>query len=406
MWHISCGCVDAVGREAERLRLVVAGLRLALGEVDGAAVEPAGRAGLEASQLEAAGGEAVAERLGGAVAGPAAARLGLAGVHDRLEERAGRQDDGLGAIERVAAGQDAGDAAALAALSCGLDSNASTISWRSVRLACASTRCFIDELVELLVGLGARRVHGRALGAVEHAELDGRCVDDLAHLAAEGVDLADDLPLGDAADGRVAAHLGDGVGVHGEQHGAQAEPGRGEGGLDAGVAGADDDDVVIEGQSVHSKAREGSIIHLDDTAVRQATREGDKPKARLSPGLRSDSGLSARCRRSGRPKDTACVRRGGRPPLSRGRPNGDKVPAAPSRGQARVFTASGIASRLDGAAYTGQGMGRQVQAALILRTERRSLPRRISALRDNITASERPLESPCRTTEAPGASAA
>ncbi len=33
----------------------------------------------------------------------------------------------------------------------------------------------------------------------------------LPHHAAQGVDLADDLPLGDAADGRVAAHLADGV---------------------------------------------------------------------------------------------------------------------------------------------------------------------------------------------------
>ena len=61
---------DALGREAERPRLGVAGLRLALVEVDGAAVEPAGRAGLEAGQLEAAAGQAVAERLGGLIARP------------------------------------------------------------------------------------------------------------------------------------------------------------------------------------------------------------------------------------------------------------------------------------------------------------------------------------------------
>ena len=76
-------------------------------------------------------------------------------------------------------------------------------------------------------------------------------VDDLAHRAAEGVDLADDLPLGDAADGRVAAHLADGVGVHGQQDGAQPEPGGGQGGLDAGVAGADDDDVIIVNEIGH-----------------------------------------------------------------------------------------------------------------------------------------------------------
>ena len=70
-------------------------------------------------------------------------------------------------------------------------------------------------------------------------------VDDLAHLAAEGVDLADDLALGDAADGRVAAHLRDGVGVHGQQRGAQTQPSRGQGRLDAGMTGADDNHVEI-----------------------------------------------------------------------------------------------------------------------------------------------------------------
>ena len=166
--------------------------------------------------------EAVAERLGGLIARPAAARLRLAHVHERLEERAGRQDDGRRAVERVAAASHADDRCTTpsrrlvdAPRSILQRRCPSTISCRSVRFACASTRCFMRELVELLVRLGARRVHGRALGAVEHAELDAGGVDDLAHLAAEGVDLADDLPLGDAADGRVAAHLADGVGVHG-----------------------------------------------------------------------------------------------------------------------------------------------------------------------------------------------
>src|SRR5438477_8886112 len=70
------------------------------------------------------------------------------------------------------------------------------------------------ELVELLIALGPRRVHGRALGAVEHPELDAGRVGDTAHCPTEGIDLADDLPLGDAADGRVATHLADGIGVY------------------------------------------------------------------------------------------------------------------------------------------------------------------------------------------------
>src|SRR5262249_53428653 len=151
-------------------------------------------------------------------------------------------------------GDDAGDTAAVAAVARG--GEVFEDEGLDGLLAEGEVRLLFDsalhlDLVELLVGLGARRVHGRALGAVEQAKLNRRGVYDLAHLAAQRVDLADDLALGDAADGGVAAHLGDGVGVHGEQGGAQAEAGGGEGGLGAGVAGADDDDVEVEGEGVH-----------------------------------------------------------------------------------------------------------------------------------------------------------
>ena len=101
------------------------------------------------------------------------------------------------------------------------------------------------ELVGLFVGLGPGAVHRRPLAAVEHAELDARGVDRAAHLAAERVDLADDLPLGHAADGRVAAHLADGVEVHGQERGLRAESRRGQRRLAAGMAGPDDDDIEI-----------------------------------------------------------------------------------------------------------------------------------------------------------------
>ena len=180
-------------------------------------------------------------------------------MHERLEERAGRQHDGLRPVERVAARLHADHAADASRPSWPSGCSQSSISNRfddflpqrqvGLRLDAVLHR----ELVELLVRLGPRRVHGRALGAVEHAELNAAGVDDLAHFAAQGVDLADDLPLGDAADGRVAAHLGDGVGIHGQEGGAQPHPGRGQGRLDAGVAGADDDDIEIENQSGHGR---------------------------------------------------------------------------------------------------------------------------------------------------------
>src|SRR5262249_36976279 len=101
---------DPRGGEAERPRLGVAGLYLGPGEVDGAAVEPARRAGLEAGELEATRCEAVGERFGRRIAGAAAARLRFAHVHQGFKKRAGGQHHGTGAVERVAALQDAGGA--------------------------------------------------------------------------------------------------------------------------------------------------------------------------------------------------------------------------------------------------------------------------------------------------------
>src|SRR5262249_11977001 len=101
---------DALGRKAERPRVGVTGLPFALCEVDGTAVEPARRAGLEAGELKAAGGEAVAERFGGPVAGAAAARLGLAHVHQRFEKRPRCEDDGAGAVACVSADLDSHNA--------------------------------------------------------------------------------------------------------------------------------------------------------------------------------------------------------------------------------------------------------------------------------------------------------
>ena len=124
-------------------------------------------------------------------------------MHQRLEEGAGGQDDRAGRDTRRRPGngrprpgppRPASD---------------STISWRSVRFSCRFDGQLGQELVGLLVALGAGAVHRRALAPVEQAELDRGRVGEHPHRAAERVDLADDLPLGHAADRRVAAHLAD-----------------------------------------------------------------------------------------------------------------------------------------------------------------------------------------------------
>ncbi len=96
----------------------------------------------------------------------------------------------------------------------------------------------------LLVHLRARRPDGRAAAGIEQAELDSDRVRHFAHDAAERIDLAHQMALGDSADRRIAGHLGDQVEVHRDHGGAQAHAGAGPRRLAAGVAGADDHDVV------------------------------------------------------------------------------------------------------------------------------------------------------------------
>ena len=105
------------------------------------------------------------------------------------------------------------------------------------------------DAVELLVALGAGTPDGGAAGGVEEAELDADGVGDLAHDAAEGVDFADQVAFGDAADGRIAGHLGDQVEVHGDDRGLEPHARGGHGGFAAGVARADDGDVVLFGKT-------------------------------------------------------------------------------------------------------------------------------------------------------------
>ena len=100
-------------------------------------------------------------------------------------------------------------------------------------------------LIGELVGLGARAVHGGALAAVEHAELDAGRVDGQSHGAAEGVDFADDLPFAHAADGRIAAHQGDRVKIAGQEGGLGAHARRGQCRLDPGMSAADHQYVEI-----------------------------------------------------------------------------------------------------------------------------------------------------------------
>jgi hypothetical protein len=104
------------------------------------------------------------------------------------------------------------------------------------------------RLIKNAVGLRPGGAHGRALGAVQDAELDAAFVGGQRHRAAQGVHFLDQVALADAAYRGVAAHLAQGLDVVRQQQSLAAHAGRSQGGLGAGMAAADHDHVKVCGK--------------------------------------------------------------------------------------------------------------------------------------------------------------
>src|SRR5690606_37454244 len=121
-------------------------------------------------------------------------------------------------------------------------------------------------LVQGAVSLRSGGAHRRALAGIEHAELYAGQVGGLRHDAAQGIDFLGQVTLAAAADGRVAAHVAEGFHIVAEQQGLDPHAGRRQGGLGAGMAAADHDDVETGG-AVH----QGHLV-----AWRQEIREAGK----------------------------------------------------------------------------------------------------------------------------------
>ena len=230
--------LDAVGQIGKRHRRIVAGLFGQRPPVDGAAVEPGRGAGLQPPEGEPQPLEGIGQPHCRLVADAPGWNLVGADMDQAAQERPGGDDDGPGADVLAAGGPDPGDGA-VAAEDQVLDRIGQDVEARLI------VQQALDRLfVKLAVGLGAGALDRRPLGAVENAELNPGLVDGPAHDAVQGIDLAHQLSLGQAADGRVAGHLADGLDAVGQQQGAGAQPRRRGGGFAAGVAAADDDDVV------------------------------------------------------------------------------------------------------------------------------------------------------------------
>jgi hypothetical protein len=119
------------------------------------------------------------------------------------------------------------------------------LSLAEVQVWFAFTDPFEPELVSFLVALSTRSPDRWTFLGVQHPELESSHVRGFAHLATQRVYLAGEMSLSQAANRRVAGHLSDGIRINGKQKSLTPHPGGGQGGFDAGMAGANNNHIIL-----------------------------------------------------------------------------------------------------------------------------------------------------------------
>ncbi len=226
------------------VRHAVAGLLSELREVDRAPVDARRRARLQATlrqlQLLQARGQTLCRRIARA---PGAVVL-QTHVDLAIQERPGRQHDGT-APERDARLRDGrGDAVDAVHR---LDDEVVHRLLEQPQVGLVLEPVSDGRLVEDAIRLRTRRPHGRPFRTVQDAELDARLVRRRRHRAAERVHFLHEVPLADAADRRIAAHLPERLDVVRQQQRRAAHASGRERSLGSGMAAADHDDVEFLG---------------------------------------------------------------------------------------------------------------------------------------------------------------
>ena len=227
------------GHKAERLQLAVrvAGLTLKLVKVDAAAVDAGRCAGLEPAQRKAVRDQVAGQRRSGMGAVGAAVIVGIAHKNAAAQIGAGRNHDRPAGIVGVQVGVNAADLPVL-------HINADDLSLMDIKVGGLFQRVLHPDMVSLAVSLYPQAVYGRAFAAVEHPALQVGRIGGKAHQAAQCIDLAHKMPLGRAADGRVAGHIADEIQRQREHRRPCPQPCRRVGSLYSRMPRPDHDDIV------------------------------------------------------------------------------------------------------------------------------------------------------------------
>ena len=236
---------DTVGRKRERQGWGIAMLRFQTREIYCPAVQPRGRAGLEPAHLETQGSELVGQSHGRQVTGPPPGIIGQADMDQAAHERTGRDD------HRSAQKADTGTGInAFQLVPFPMEGRHLTLLEMQIILLLQDS--FHAQTIQLFVRLGSRGAHGRPLAGIENAELNSGSINVLGHFATQGIDLLDQMALGQSADGRIAGHKRNGVQIDRQHQRTATHASSRQGRFATGMAGADNDYVIDGFVAMHT----------------------------------------------------------------------------------------------------------------------------------------------------------
>ena len=185
----------------------------------------------------------------GRLAHAAGGRAPVADVDDAAQERAGGQHRGAAGDPGPVGANHGGEAAVRPDLQVLHRRRAQCQGGRGVQ------RRPHGAAIQRAVRLRPRPAHRRPLAPVQQLEMDARRVRHPAHQAVERINLTHQMPFADPTDRRIARHFSQRFQLVSQQQRARAHAGGGRGGLTAGMATADNDDVKMIGSGSHERDR-------------------------------------------------------------------------------------------------------------------------------------------------------
>ena len=236
--------MNAIAEKREGVWVALQFLAFKAREINGCPMQTWGRAGFHASHVKTQFTQTFGQGIAGKFTGPASLDGMVTDMYPSTEEGTGRQNHRPTAIPEAGVIGHPHDPAVfnLQPLDHGL------LEIQARRLL---QNAFHSRMVTRLVVLGTRRVNRRPFFGVQRAILDSGLVGDPGHLATKRIDFLDQLAFGHAPDGRTAGHGRHFVQIDDRQKNGASHARRRQGRFTAGVAGANDDDVVCSGKGCH-----------------------------------------------------------------------------------------------------------------------------------------------------------